>query len=327
VRVLVLTAMYPSAERPAAGTFVKQQVESLLAAGIDVEVQAFDGAGSLKNYVRAGLEVRRRLRHEHFDLVHAHYGLTGLPACMQTKAPVVITYHGSDLLGEVDSAGNYTFRGRLKVLLGQILGRRVKERIVVASVLQRRLWGRSATVIPMGVDLEAFTPIPRAEARRRLDLPPDRRTVLFVANPANGVKRFDVAEAAVARLAEAGHLVDLLPVFKARHDEIPVYMSACDVLVLTSNHEASPCVVKEALACNLPIVSVDVGDVAERIDGVQGCYLCRRSPEDVAAKLAIALSFAGRTDGRQKVQEISLANTARSTIEVFSRALGPTADS
>jgi teichuronic acid biosynthesis glycosyltransferase TuaC len=98
-------------------------------------------------------------------------------------------------------------------------------------------------------------------------------------------------------------------------------MNACSVLVLTSMHEASPCVIKEALACNLPIVSVDVGDVAERIDGAEGCYLCERTPQDVAAKLRLALMNGLRPDTRSKIAGLSLRNTSRRVIAVYEEAL------
>ncbi|PID79128.1 hypothetical protein CSB20_11570 [bacterium DOLZORAL124_64_63] len=322
LRILVITAMYPSAEKPFSGTFVKQSVQSLIEAGVDVEVMAFEGAGSLRNYIKAGGQLRQKLKTGAFDLVHAHYGLTGLPARMQFQVPVVITYHGSDLLGEVSTNGKYTTAGRLKVLLGQVLAFLVDGRTVVAPLLKKTLWHQDAAIIPMGVDMETFKPHPKAEARSRLELHPERKIVLFLGNPNNGVKRFDIARAAVDILKKREPNVELLPVFSAPHEDIPYYLSAADTLVLTSNHEASPCVIKEALACNLPIVSVDVGDVALRIAGVAGCYLCLQNPADVAEKLALALAFGGRTRGREKVASISLSETARATIKVFRKAIG-----
>ena len=319
MRVLVLTAMYPTPEKPAAGTFVREQVESLIRAGIDVEVMAFDGARSFRNYVRAGFALRKRLKAGDVDLVHAHYGLVGLPARMQFRCPIVLTYHGSDLLGEVGPDGRYTFGGRLKVLLGKALGFMVTRRIIVAEVLRNRLW--KATLIPMGVDMDLFKPQPRAEARRALGLDQERKYILFVADPDNRCKRYDVARAAAGIVAAGDPETELLPVFKVPHDRVPLYMNAGNVLVLTSDHEASPCVIKEALASNLPIVSVDVGDVAERIAEVDGCFLCERTPEDVAAKLKTALAGGRSSNGRDKVRTVSLENTARLTIGVFREAL------
>jgi glycosyltransferase involved in cell wall biosynthesis len=322
MRVLVLTAMYPSVEKPTQGTFVKQSVDSLIEAGIDVEVMAFCGSGSLLKYFKVGLDLRKKLRNDSFDVVHAHYGLAGIPARMQTQCPVVITYHGSDLLGEVGPDGKYTLQGRFKVFLGQIMGLMVNQRTVVAPILKETIWHKQAEIIPMGVDMETFYPHPKAEARNILNLDPTRKIVLFLANPSTGVKRYDVAKAAVDILQADDDSIQLLPVFQATHEEVPLYLSAADTLVLTSSHEASPCVIKEALACNLPIVSVDVGDVAYRIADTDGCYLCERTPTDVANKLRLALEFEGRTNGRNKVEEISLPRTAAATIAVFRKAMG-----
>ncbi len=321
MRVLVLTAMYPTPKKPTEGTFVKQSVDSLIEAGVDVEVMIIDGSNSLKKYFKVGFALRKKLKQESYDVVQAHYGLSGISARMQTQCPVVITYHGSDLLGEVGPNGKYTIQGRFKVLLGQLLGLMVEQRTVVAPVLKEIIWHKQAEIIPMGVDMVTFFTHPKAEARRILKLDPDRKIIIFLANPSNGVKRFDVAKAAVDILQEEDDNIQLLPVYQASHEEIPLYLSAADVLVLTSNHEASPCVIKEALACNLPLVSVDVGDVAERIAGIGGCYLCQRMPEDVADKLRLALAFNGRTMGREKVMSISLPKTAEATIEVFRKAM------
>ena len=311
--------MYPTPTRPAFGTFVHEQVESLRKAGADVEVMSFDGGHSLQNYLQAGRALRTRLKSEHFDIIHAHYGLVGLPARMQFKCPIVLTYHGSDILGEVGPDGRYTRAGWFKVMLSKALGFVVSERIIVAELLRTRLW--SATLIPMGVDMDLFRPRPRLEACQALGLDPAKKFVLFVANPGNRRKRFDIAEAAVRILAADDPGVELLPVFKATHDQVPLYMNASNVLILTSDHEASPCVVKEALASNLPVVSVDCGDVRERLAGIEGCYLCERDPEDVATRLRQALYSDKPTNSREHVAAISLENTAQLTIQVFEKAL------
>lgn len=319
MKVIVLTAMYPTQERPVFGTFVQEQVESLRKAGVEVDVMFFDGQHSLRNYVRAGVELRRRLDSEHYDLVHGHYGLVALPALMQRKCPVVITYHGSDLLGEIGPNGGYTFAGKLKVLLCKAMGHFVDGRIIVAELLRARNW--SAVMIPMGVDMELFRPRPRDEARRQLGLPLDRRLILFVANPANRRKQIGLAQAAIDLVAANDPTVELVPVFNVPHDQVPVYMNAGDLLILTSDHEASPCVVKEALASNIGVVSVDCGDVVERLRGVEGSYIAERDPVDIANKLRLALDFPGERNGRMMVEPLSMENTARQTIAVFERAL------
>jgi len=321
VRVLVLTAMYPTPDKPASGTFVKEQVDSLREAGIDVDVFAFEATNGARSYLKAASALRHVLGEKPYDLVHAHYGLTGLVARMQVRCPVVVTFHGSDLLGGVGSNNEYTRRGAATVLLSRLVALVVAQRIVVADMLKPKLWPRSAVTIPMGVDVYLFKPIPSQEAKHQLGLTDNMQRVAFVAHPNSYTKRFDIAQAAV-RLLQENHLnVEVLPVYNTPHHRIPLYMNACDALVLTSMHEASPCVIKEALACNLPIVSVNVGDVAERVAGVAGCYLCDRTPEAVAAKLRKVLQDGGRTNGRERIQALSLQNVAQRVIAVYEKAL------
>ncbi len=323
MRVLVVTAMYPTAERPAWGIFVQEQVDSLRKSGVDVDVLAFGTSGGTRaqGYLEAARALRRELGRDRYDLVHAHYGLSGAVARMQTRCPVVVTFHGSDLMGEVGPRRGYTLQGEVKAIVSKLVALGVDQRIVVADSLKAALWLRSAVTIPMGVDLALFRPMPTAEARERLQFSNDRQRVLFAAHPDNYAKRFDIAQQAVELLQADSRRVELVPLRNVPHDQVPVYMNACDVLVLTSMHEGSPCVIKEAMACNLPIVSVDVGDVAQRIGAAEGCYLCERTPGDVAAKLERVLEDGRRPDTRTRIAELSLQNVARRVITVYEEVL------
>ena len=321
MKILIVTAMYPTPERPAFGTFVKEQVDSLKRAGVEIDVLVSSDGGGIKGYLEAVRALRRTLREKPYDIVHAHYGLTGMVARMQARCPLVITFHGSDLLGGVGSHYQYTLLGTITTIISKLAGLVATQRIVVARLLESKLWLRSAVIIPMGVDLSLFKPMPPPKAREQLGLDSGKRRVLFVAHPRNHTKRFDIAEAAVHLLQDDHPGVELLPVYDTPHHQIPLYMNACDVLVLTSMHEASPCVIKEAMACNLPIVSVNVGDVAERIDGVTDSYLCERTAQDVAAKLRLALQHSRRTNGREKIASLSLSNVAQKVITIYENIL------
>jgi hypothetical protein len=165
-----------------------------------------------------------------------------------------------------------------------------------------------------------FSPEPRQEARAALGLPPDKSLVLFCAGM-RPEKRFDIVQAAVDILSARDKDVQLVVATAQPHDTIPHYMNACDVLVLTSEYEGSPTVVKEAMACNLPIVSVDVGDVREVMAGTDGCYICERTPDDVAAGLAQALARQQRTNGRENIKHLSLDNIAARLIAEYESVL------
>src|SRR5437764_12996600 len=182
--------------------------------------------------------------------------------------------------------------------------------------------GVRANVIPSGLDLNLFRLIPRDEARRHLGLPPDKRFVLFVGNPAEPRKRYGLAREAV-EILNRSLPVELRVAWGSPHTDVPFLMNACDALVFTSLQEGSPNTVKEALACNLPVVSVPVGDVAQRIGGVAGCELCPdEKPESIAAALERVLRRGIRAAGRAAVQDLDERRLAQQVIDVYRSVLG-----
>ncbi len=309
MRILVVTNMYPVPEEPALGIFVQEQVESLRQKGLTVDVFFVNGRRHRRNYLTGFLRYLPRPWLSRYDLIHAHYPLTGLIARAQVRSPLVVTYHGIEVV--------YGWQGILCKILAPLV-----DRVIVTSEQVRQGLGMPrARVIPCGVDLDLFQPEPQHQARLRLDLPFGKPLVLFCGGM-RPEKRFDVARAAVDVLAHRMPSVELVVATEQPHTAIPHYMNACDVLVLTSDYEGSPMVVKEAMACNLPIVSVDVGDVAEIMGGTDGCYLCQRTPEDVADKLALALARGGRTTGRRSVEHLSLDRIAALLIAEYEQVVG-----
>src|SRR5262245_37930744 len=245
LKILVVTAMYPHAGREGYGAFVKQQVEAVRNLGHTVEVLDFRGYLSKLQYLKGGFEVYRRTRRSEFDVVHAHYGLAGLPALFRGPVPLVVSLHGSDAL-----------LGRLSPWISRFVSGRADATIVVSEKISAKIPG---VVIPCGVDLDVFKPIPKAIARERLKLAKDRKYVLFPFSPARRVKRFDLAQAAVRQLAAGGMDVELLTISNVPNEEMPGYYSGADAMILCSDSEGSPTSMKESLACNLPVVTVDVG--------------------------------------------------------------------
>jgi glycosyltransferase involved in cell wall biosynthesis len=297
----MLTSAWPQPGQPQTTHFVKRQAEFLQAAGIDVDVLAFRGQRRLGNYMRAWREARRRLATGRYDLIHAQFGQSGLLA-FPSRLPLVVTLRGSDILGIVGLGGRKLRLGRMLQAATRLVCRRADAVVVVSDHMKAYLpRGIDATVLPSGLDFELFQPIPREDARARLGLAADQVYVLFAGNPDQPRKRYHIAARAV-ELVSREQPVELIVAWGVPHKEMPYYMSACDALVFTSMQEGSPNVVKEALACNLPIVSVAIGDVAERLRGIEGCEVTADDePETVAAALVRVLARGKRIAGRDSV--------------------------
>src|SRR5437879_2123017 len=306
MRVLVATSIYPTSENAFRGTFVRTQVEYLKRAGVEVELFHLKGPSRKLRYPKEVLELRHRLRGSPIDLIHAHYSYVGIVARTQWRVPVVVSYCGDDLLGTMHVRVKQTLFSRLAVFGGRLLSHQVDGLIVksqgMADKLKRK---KDVYVIPHEVDLELFQPMDREQARIALGLDLRKKYLLFAASPDIPVKRFPLAKEVVDRLRRQNHEIELLVVHKEPQDRLPFFMSACDALLFTSYQEGSPNVVKQAMACNLPIVSTDVGDVREIIGQTDGCYICEPDVQDFTARLADILRHNQRTTGRKQVQELS----------------------
>jgi teichuronic acid biosynthesis glycosyltransferase TuaC len=323
LRVLMVTSdwLWNSWGGPA--VFIARQVEFLQREGVEVDLLPFRGARQPRNYALAWREVRRRLNGGSYDLVHAQFGQSGLTA-LPKRVPLVVTYRGDDLEGIIGENGRYIPAGWLLRSISRFVARQADAAIVVSEHMKRYLPGSvPAHVLPSGIDLELFRPQPRDETRQRLGLPEEQRLILFVGNPALARKRFALAQAAVDILNRTIP-ARLIAGWELPHHRIAALMSACDALVCTSMQEGSPNAVKEALACNLPVVSVRVGDVALRLRGIAGCELC---PDDrvetIAAALERVVSRGTRTDGRSAMKHLDERVLTRQLIDIY-RSVLPT---
>lgn len=319
LRVLMITSEWPTAGSPALVPFIVRSVEFLRRAHVDVDVFHFRGAKQPLNYVRAWAQLHHRIRSKPYHLIHAQFGQSGLLA-IPPSLPLVVTFRGSDLEGIIGSNGRNTLAGRALQVASQIVARTADEVIAVSESLAQHLPRRKLHIIPSGIDLNLFRPLDSREARERLNLPTERRLVLFAANPRNFRKRYALAQAVVERLRN-NHDVELLVAHGVPHETMPLYMSASDVLLLTSLHEGSPNVVKEALACNLPVVSTDVGDVRARIQGIDGCAIVDDDVEQIAAVLDTLLKRNMRSESRKSVLPLDETLLTEQIIDVYKMAM------
>jgi len=319
--VLVVTNLWPTEADPSYGSFVKEQMESLCPLGVEFDVLFINGRKSRWNYLRGIRQVRKQLRAKRYDLIHAHFGLSGWVARFQLGVPLVITFHGDDVLGRPRRDGSITPMGRFFQITSYILTRLVSAVIVQNKEMRRALRRESAEVIPCGIDLQVFHPMDHGEARRLLGLDPGKKYVLFAYNPNEQRKRFDLIEAAVAIAKEQLPEIEILQVRQRPHSEMPLYMNAADILVMASMVEGSPLAVKEAMATNLPVITVDVGDAAELIGSIAGCYLVRREAAAVAEKIIEVCRRGGRTNGRDGISRLSMEAVAERIIAVYAAVL------
>ena len=318
MRILAVTNMYPSETFSGKGVFVHEQVKGLRAIGLDVRVLFVDRRqeGPLA-YCRMHNKIRSAVAEFDPDAIHVMYGgvMADQVARRHHVRPMVVTFHGSDLLGENLSGWTRKIISRYGVYCSRRAARAAESVIVVARHLTRPLNGAASPdkthVIPCGIDLERFQRIDPLVCKQKLGWGAGSFHVLFASSNGDPVKRPWLAKAAVAQMSNADRPPDLHYLTGISNADVPVWLNAGDVLLLTSMHEGSPTVVKEALACGLPVVSVEVGDVAERIEGIEGCHLAQPDPADLAAKLDSVRRRAQRLDCEARLKELSILSIAQ----------------
>ena len=294
--------------------FVEEQARALQMQGCEVVFFGVQGKG-IMGYLRCLPALKRAIKQHLPDLIHAHYGLSGLLANLQRRVPVVTTFHGSDI-----NKPNILRFSKIAMCLSVhnifVSQRNVTLALSPNSLITSRLKKRY-TLLPCGVNL----PLPWSEMQTQQveqltlnqwvqgKLNAGVKHVLFAGAFNNAVKDPELAKAAINELANEGVKVELIELKGFNRDQVNALMYNCDTLLMTSKTEGSPQVIKEAMACGCPIVSVDVGDVAERVSGVEGCYVvATREPRDIAEALQKAISFKGETNGRNKLIEMGLTN-------------------
>ncbi len=285
--------------------FITEQVNALEKYGVRCHFFGIRHSG-IYGYLRQLPEYLRTIRTLHPNVVHAHYGLSGLFASFQRMAPVVTTFHGSDI------------NNPAVLYLSKLAIARSRFCVFVSSrFVEKAGLPKDYALIPCGIDLNDYPIVKKEDARIQMSLDPQKKYVLFSGSFDNPVKNVQLARSSMTLLRN----VELLELSGYSRGEVALLMQATDVLLMTSLTEGSPQVIKEALACGCPIVSVDVGDVRSLIEGVDGCYLAERDPHSIADCLKKAFDFSGRTKGREVIIRKKLTNDiiASQLIEVYHR--------
>jgi teichuronic acid biosynthesis glycosyltransferase TuaC len=305
---------------PFSGIFIDRQVASLQKAG--VKISTFDiGAGRSAVYLfRKWRELRREVRELNPDLVHARYGTVVAVLSILSGRATVITFCGSDLNSGASVSNLRVHMGRL---LSNIAASGARRIICVSEGLRQALWWRKsrAIVIPDGVDLDLFSPGSRDAARKEVGWDLNRRVVLFNLGGDAKKKGFDLAKAAVEMARSRVPEIELQIVQHVEPSLMPTYYRAADVLLCTSINEGSPNVIKEALSCNLPIVSVSVGDVEERLLGVHPSAVVPRDPRAIGEAIAEILLVRERSNGREHVAHLDQDEIAKRVAALYESVL------
>lgn len=284
------------------------QGESLKRKGISLEYFTINGKGA-KGYASSILKLRQHLKQKTYDIIHAHYGLAAINSYLAKKGEkIIVSFMGDDILGSNSKNSNITGISLMLARFNAMLARQFYHFSIVKSMeMRQKLSTKKVSVIPNGVDISRFRPVPKNQARTALNIPIDQKLAIFVSDPDRVEKNFPLARQAVVNSGIKG--LKLLPVFKINQDTLNNYYNAADVLLLSSFHEGSPNVIKEAMACNCPIVSTDVGDVKWVTAGVNGCFMADFKVENYAEAIKKAINFSdslNRTNGRMKLLELGL---------------------
>jgi len=302
--------------------FAKRQIQQLARCGVINKTFLLTSRSSIPKLYREFKRLRSEIGSFQPDIVHAHFGtVTAFISVMASDVPVIITFRGSDL----NRSGGARFLKWISGhLLSQISALKASRIICVSEELQNILWWKKgdAVVLPTGVDTSLFVPEDRNKARLKLGWEPGERIILFNAGNNSANKRLDLAESSV-RLAEAiiGKISLKILDGNTDPDEVPICMNAADCLLLTSDKEGSPTVIQEALACNLPVISVPVGDVTERLSGVAQSAIVEREPHEISKAIVEILNAPQRSNGREFIKTISLENVTMEIVKIYNAVL------
>ncbi len=292
--------------------FITEQGNELEKQGINVEYFPIVGKG-LFGYLRNFKALKSKLKERKFDIIHAHFGLSGALAILQCKLPVIITFHNGETL---------TVKGNIISSIASLFS---AHNIYVASHIYDLAYFKNKkkySVLPCGINLNDLVVIPQNKAKSKMNLPNDKVNILFGGNFGNLRKNYALAKQALELLNLEN--VNLIELKGFTREEVTNLLCGCDLLLLPTKSEGSPQIIKEAMACNCPIVATDVADIKELTGGIEGCYITDFNPENVASSLRKAISYNKRTNGRDLMIKYDNSIIVKKIIEIYNQVLNNT---
>jgi teichuronic acid biosynthesis glycosyltransferase TuaC len=298
--------------------FARNECTRLRKFGLDSRAYYLDFSNGVNKIIYQILALNKIVRKYRPHIVHAHFGSLNAFICMITKiSPLVITFRGSDLN---PSKSDGLIRDNLQKIFSQLAVLRADAIICVSEELRNRLWWKSkiANVITTGVDTSLFFPIDKIIARKKLGLSEDDKIVLFVGGQAPKVKGLALANKSIAYAENRLGKINFLILYgDIRFEEMPLYFNAADCFLFTSDYEGSPCAIQEALACGVPIISVDVGDVKDRLKGSKYCEIVDRKPVLIGNAIYNTLVGGNRTNGPDLIANLSVNNITQQIVRLY----------
>jgi teichuronic acid biosynthesis glycosyltransferase TuaC len=304
--------------------FIKSQGETLKNSGIDIQFFAVLGKG-IVGYYKSAKKLHLFLKNNKFDIIHAHYTLCGWVAIMaRPKIPVILSIMGDDAYGTYIDSNKVLFSTRYLTVLTYLIQPYLKVIISKSKNIDKYVYRRKiANIIPNGVKMEQFQDFEN-NFREELKLKSNKKYILFLANKKDKNKNFKLVQESVALLNDPN--IEILCPFPISHDEVVKYLCSVDVFVMSTFMEGSSNAVKEAMACNCPMVVTDAGDAKWVIGNTEGCYLADFNVSDYSEKILQALDFAYRykkTAGRLRILELGLdaETVAQSIIALYKKII------
>jgi glycosyltransferase involved in cell wall biosynthesis len=286
----------------------QNQGDSLIKSGINVTYYDIKGKG-IQGYLKNILGLKRIIESENPNILHAHYALSGFIATLTfSKKPILVSLMGSDV--------NKTSRLFLNII--RLFVNYFWVVTIVKTKGMKNLLGiEKVQIIPNGVDMKMFRPIQKSIAIKRLLWNSQKKNILFGSDPVRIEKNYELFRKSADKLESVYSGFEIHYLNGVPREDVFLYYCAADVLLLTSYMEGSPNVIKEAMACNCPIVSTDVGDIREITSGTEGCFIASFNPDDVCKKIRLALEFGKRTTGRNKISGLSSELIAQRLITLY----------
>lgn len=310
-KILIVCSGFPTNNQPYRNVFIKEQIESMqrLDQRFQFDIFQINEKRSTINYAKAIFKLNAFANRHRYDIFHAHFGLSALTSVWQQWIPVIVTYHGCDINARYS-----------RLYAKSILAHRVRFCIFVNRQQSQLMKNpKNSAVVPCGIDMDQFYPIDKGYARSKLGLHNRKKYVVFPADRRRMEKKFVTAKKAIEHLKS--NSVELIELTGYTRDEVNYVLNAADTLLMTSIREGSPQTIKEAMACNLPIVSTDVGDVRDLIGTTKWCFITSPRPIEIAHKIERILECSERTNGREQIEHLELNHVAKRILLIYAHVL------